>query len=229
MWLVIGAGAVLAIAAADFMFLGRTLHPLDTATSTRMNVLARFGYAVLVFALVAAVVQAAAPTRRVGQTATLAIVGLVAAGYAVHLGRDESGWAKAARLQRTALSALDARFPRLEPGTTLVTFGLPALVQPGAPVFYADWDLSSAVQLRQRDHRLNAVPVYETVELHCQPRQLLVQLPGSRGTATARYGKLFFLDVPTGRTRRITSARACGSAIQQFHPGPYFAGKTRGA
>ncbi|HEY2374284.1 MAG TPA: hypothetical protein VGH82_17320 [Gaiellaceae bacterium] len=223
-WLVIGAGALVAIAAAYFMFLGSTLHPLDPATSNRLNVFARFAYAVLIYALLAAVAQLVAPTKRVGQTAALAIAGLIAVGYAVHLGHDESGWAKAARLQRNVLSVIDARFPRLDPGATVVTFGYPALVQPGAPIFYATWDFPGAVQLQHHDKRLSAVPVYETVELHCRPQRLVVRLPGSRGTATPRYSKLFFLDVPSGHTSRIASAAACGSAIRRFRPGPYFAG-----
>lgn len=220
-WLVFGAGAVVAIAAADFMFLGSTLHPLDTATSTRMNVFARFGYALLIYAVVAATAQWLAPTKRTAQVATLTLAGLIVIGYSVHVGRDESRWAKAARLQHTVLSAIEARFPQLHSGTTVVTFGAPALVQPGAPIFYANWDFPSAVQLKYHDRELNAVPVYETVTVRCRPRRLVVQLPGSRGTATARYGRVFFLDVPSRRTRRISSAAACGSALRQFHPGPY--------
>jgi hypothetical protein len=220
MWLPYGAGAIVAIAAACFMFLGSTLHPLDPATSNRTNVFARFPYALLVYAVVAASAQWIAPARRAGRIATLALVGLIGAGYAVHLGRDESSWTKAARLQRTALSAI----PPLAPGTTVVTFGFPALVEPGAPIFYANWDYRSAVQLRQHDKRLNVVPVYVTVRLRCRPRRLIVQLPGSRGTAVARYGPLLFLDVPTGRRRRIASVEGCASALRQFRPGPYVTG-----
>lgn len=224
MWLVFAAGALLAIAAAYFMFLGSTLHPLDTATSTRMNVFARFAYALLVYAIVAAAVHWVAPTRRVGEIATLALAALIAVGYAVHLGRDESSWAKAARLQHDVLTAINTRLPRLDAGAAVVTFDFPALVDPGAPVFYATWDFPSALQLERHDKRLNAVPIYETVQLHCHSRQFVVRLPGSRGTATARYGTFFFLDVPTGRTQRIGNAGACRSALQHFRPGPYVAG-----
>ena len=221
-WLVVGAAAIVTIAAAYFMFLGSGLHPLDPATGTRTNVFGRFAYAALIYALVAAVAQWLAPSKRMGQVATLAVVGLIAAGYAVHLGRDESAWANAARLQRDALAVVDARFPQLESGSTVVTFDFPARVRPGAPIFDATWDLSSAVQLKHDDGRLDAVPVYASVELHCQPRRLVVQLPGSRGTATARYGKLFFIDLHTRRTLRVTGARACRAAAHRFPPGPYF-------
>lgn len=222
-WLLFGAGAIVVIAAADFMFLGSTLHPLDTATSTRMNVFSRFGYALLVYAVIAAAAQWLAPTEHMAQVATLVLAGLLVVGYAVHLGRDESGWAKAGRLQGTVLSAIEAKLPHLDSGTTVVTFGAPALVHPGAVVFYANWDFPSAVQLKYHDRRLNAVPVYETVTVHCRPRRLVVHLPGSRGTAAPRYGRLVFLDVPTGRARRVSSAAVCGSALRQFYPGPYFA------
>ncbi len=222
-WLTVGIASAITIAAAYFMFLGSGLHPLDVATGTRTNVFARFAFAGLVYAIVAAATDLALGGRRVVKATTLAVVALIAAGYSIRLAHDESAWAKAARLQGDTMAAINAKFPRLDPGTTLVTFDTPAEVPPGAPIFVATWDLSGAVRVERHDRTLNAFPIYDTVIVHCNPNRIFIHLPGSRGIATAGYDKLYFLDVATRRTARISGAAACTKALGRFVPGSYFA------
>jgi hypothetical protein len=222
-WLFVGLGSTVAIAAAYFMFLGSGLLPLDPATGTRTNVFARFGYAALVYAVVAAATQLVVRTRQAAKLTTLAVVALIAVGYSIRLAHDESAWARASRLQGNVLDAINDEFRHLQPGTTLATFDFPAEVAPGAPVFVATWDLTGAVRVERHDPTLNAFPIYATVTVRCQANQIVIHLPGSRGTATADYSKLFFLDVATGRTARVTSASSCTRALTRFAPGAYFA------
>jgi hypothetical protein len=224
LWAWVGAQFGVAITCAYFMLLGSGLHPLDLATGTRGNALARFAYAGLVYAVVAAAAALALPTRRrAARVLTLAVVGAIAIGYSARLASDESAWAKAARLQHPVTAAIDRGFPALERGTTLLTFGAPAEVAPGAPIFVATWDLSGALSVRRNDDSLHAYPVYESVELHCGASRVVVRLPGSRGTAAPPYGPLFFLDVPTGRKARITGRAGCLAALRRFRLGPYYA------
>jgi hypothetical protein len=222
-WLYFGAGCVVAIVAAYFMFLGSGLRPLQPATGTRTNVFARFAYAGLVYALVAAATQIAVRKRSTARLITLAVVALIVLGYCVRLARDESGWVRAGRLQNTELAAINAGFPHLSSGSTVATFDFPAEVSPGAPVFVATWDLTGAVRLEHRDPKLQAFPIYQSVTVRCGPRDVVIQLPGSRGTAIASYRKLFFLDATTRRRARISSPSRCARALTQFKPGPYFA------
>ncbi len=222
-WLTVGICSTITVAAAYFMFLGSGLHPLDVATGTRTNVFARFAYAALVYAIVAAASELVIRDRRVAKSATLAAVALIAAGYSIRLTHDESAWAKAARLQGNTMAAINREFPRLQPGTTLVTFNTPAEVSPGAPIFVATWDLSGAVRVERHDRTLNAFPIYDSVIVRCDSNQIFIHLPGSRGIATAGYGKLYFLDVATRRSARISSAAACTKGLRRFAPGSYFA------
>jgi hypothetical protein len=222
-WLYFGAGCVVGIVAAYFMFLGSGLRPLEPATGTRTNVFARFAYAGLVYALVAAATQLAGRRRSTARLITLTVVGLIALGYCVRLARDESGWVRAGRLQSSELAAIDAAFPQLSSGSTVATFDFPAEVSPGAPVFVATWDLTGAVRLEHGDPKLQAFPIYQSVTVRCRPRHVVIHLPGSRGTAIASYRKLFFLDARTRRTARISSPSTCAQALTQFKPGPYFA------
>jgi MFS family permease len=222
-WLIVAAACAVALAAAYFMFLGSYLHPLDPATGTRTNVFARFAYAGLVYAVLATGGQLLLRSRTAARTATLAAIALIAVGYSIHLARDESAWSRAADLQAEVLAAIDARFPHLEPGTTVVTFGAPGQVAPGAPVFLADWDLSGAVQIQRDDSTIQAAPVYERVVVRCAPRAIVIDLPGSRGLVTGRYGRVYFLDVKTRRSARISTRHACRAEQARFRPGPHTA------
>jgi hypothetical protein len=204
------------------MFLGSGLHPLDPDAGSRTNVFARFPYAGLVFALVAAAVALVVRRRAVARPLTLALVAAIAVGYAVRLASDESRWAKAGRLQHRVMAAIDYRFPRLAAGTTILTFGAPAEVAPGAPIFVATWDLSGALEIARGDHSLHAFPIYQSVALRCRVGYVFIHLPGSRGTATPSYGRLFFLDVNTWRFARIRSREACTQALGRFRPGPHY-------
>jgi hypothetical protein len=227
LWLRVAIVSGIAIGTAYFMFLGSGLHPLDPATGTRVNVFARFAYSSLVYALVAGLagmMTEGQGRRGVGARAlTLAAVVAIAFGYGIRLHADESAWVRASRLQKELLAATDGRFPHLDRGTTLATFDFPAEVSPGAPIFVATWDLTGALQIERRDPTLHAYPVYQRVQLRCDARQLVIRLPGSRGSAAADYGKLYFLDVPTRRAARISDAGSCRRDASRFRPGAWFA------
>jgi len=219
-WLAVGAGCAVAVAASYVAFLGSFLHPLDAGTGSRVNLLARFAYAGLAYAVLAAAARLAVPSERAARLVALGLAGLVAAGYAVRLARDERAWARAAERQREVLSSIDLGLPRLPPGALLAAFGVPASVPPGAPVFQADWDLTGALRIARGDPALRAVPVYEGVAVRCGADGVALRLRGSRGAAAARYGGVVFFDVPTGRRTRIAGRRACARALAAYLPGP---------
>ena len=218
-WLAFGCGCVVALAAAYFMFLGSSLGPLQDATGTRTNVFARFAYAGVVVALVAAAASLAFRRPATAKVATFAVVFALAGGYALRLHSDEAAWVRAAAYQRHVLAAIDSRFPRLQSGTTLVTFGAPGEASPGAPVFVADWDLNGALEVRRNDASLHAFPVYEGVTVSCGPHRLVLDFPGSRGNARVPYRRLFFFDVARNRAAQVATHAACENA-HTFRPGP---------
>jgi len=214
-WATVAAAAVVAVAAAEFMFLGSFLHPLDPGVGNRANVFAAIGYCLLVYAVVAAAARLAA--RRGAATALAAVLAAaIAAGYGYRVHADASAWARAARVQRDVVAAVEASGVRLSRSDAVLTFGAPAEVKPGVPVFDRSWDLAGALQLRTGFLSLRGFPVFEGVTVRCARRGVVVSGPGSYGTAFARYGSAVFVDVPVRRAVRPRDERRCRAASRQL-------------
>ena len=214
-WLAIG---LIGIACAYFMFLGSNLKPLDPGIDNRINVFAGFGFCLFVYALAACACRLAFRSDRSATLATVGLVLVLAVGYLIRIADDQGDWRGAAERQRLVLDALSAR--NWPPGSTVLTFGVPAQAAPGVPVFGKSWDLGGALRSELDDSGLGAFPVYAGVNLRCRPDRLLVSGPGDYGSARVEYRQLFFFDGPTTRRTRIVSRGACSQALQRFRPGP---------
>jgi hypothetical protein len=214
-WATVAAGAVVAVAAAEFMFLGSFLHPLDPGVGNRANVFAAIGYCLLAYAVVRAAARLVA--RRGAATALAAVLAAaIATGYGYRVHSDAAAWTRAARVQRDVVAAVDASGVRLSRSDAVLTFGAPAEVKPGVPVFDRSWDLAGALQLRTGFLSLRGFPVYEGVIVRCARRGVVVSGPGSYGTAFARYGSAVFVEVPARRAVRPRDERRCRTSSRQL-------------
>jgi hypothetical protein len=223
-WISVIGAALVAIAGAYFMFLGSFLHPLDPGTAMRSNAFAGLAYCVLVYGLVATGAQVLAHGRPWAPVATLAVVAVIAVGYGVRLGEDESTWRRASVLQHELLKRVAPNIRQLPRGGTLLTFNYPADVSPGVPIFDRSWDLNGAVRLAAGDRTLTAYPIFQGVSVRCERRRLVVEGPGSYGTLAVRYGGAVFVDVRTGDEERIGTPTVCKRALPRFRPGPLLSG-----
>jgi hypothetical protein len=212
-WLWWGCGALVALAAAYFMFLGSQLHPLDPGIETRTNILAGPIVCVLVYAIVAGACALVLSSERTAAIAATCLTAAIAVGYAVHLHNDESAWRRASTLQHRVLDALDAHLPHLPGRSTLVSFDQAGQSAPEVPVFDSTYDLEGALQLRDRDSTVRAYPIFGGVRVHCGPSGVSIEGPADYGVATVGYRSLFFLDAADGRGKRITSQRDCIDAL----------------
>jgi hypothetical protein len=220
-WLRIAGGAVVAIAASYAVLLGTYLEPVDPGEGNRANLVAGYGYAVLVVAL--AMVAAHAFGRR-GKTVAIVAgcaVALLGANYVAGTVLDERRWERADRLQQPVLRAVERATPELPEGATVLTFGHPALAAPGVPVFFVNWDLDGAVQLRLHDPTIHAYPVHDHVRVTCEREALRLAYVDLDEHVRIAYGPVLFLDVPTGKTMRIPSRSVCNQALTTFRPGPF--------
>jgi hypothetical protein len=215
--LVIGVGFV-ALGAADFMLLGSRLHPLDPGTGNRVNVFAGLAYCLLAYGLIAAVAQLV-PGRR-GSALAIVAAAVIGVGYAVRIHGDAGRWQQASVLQHRVLASVDRDLHQLPPGTTLLTFGYPADVSPGVPIFDRSWDLNGAVRLLASDSALHAYPIYEQVTVRCARRGLTVAGPGSYGTLAISYRSTLFINVPTDGHLWVRNLESCNQALRSFRPGP---------
>ena len=194
----------LCVAAGYALFIPAPLHyePLAPGTTNRMNVLAAVGFVMIVYA-------AARVVGRGHELAVLAIVAVVAGGYAIRVWDDQSGWQRSAELQDDVLSAVRAAVPTPPQGATIYTFGAPSFAGPGVPVFSLAFDLRAAIRLEYDDESLSAYPVRGLDVIRC----LSDALHPVGGTYSevhgARYGEAWFVNVPRRAAVRIDDPAEC--------------------
>jgi hypothetical protein len=217
-WLARATTAAVGVSSAYVMFLGSGLRPLFAGVDNRINTFAGFAFVVLVYSLVAmaALLIAGRPGRTATLVLALALV-LVGSGFIARVRDDVRHFDEATALQADALARLGRALPAPEPGTMILTFGYPAETAPGIPIFWHSWDMSGAVSLTWDDPSLSAVPVYRT-SVVCGRQSLY---PGElKAEPHGRYGRVVFVDLGSGRTKRIGSQPECYDARRVFRPGP---------
>jgi hypothetical protein len=216
-WLYLGAGGAIAVAAAYFMFLGSGLLPLFfPGLEDRINTFAAFGFVVAAYSVLVLAARLIGGRRRRAQ-AVILIAGLlfIGFGFIERVRQDVSHYDSAASEQRYFLKRLHSALPRPPRGSTIFTFGYPSETAPGVPIFKYPFD--GAADLLWNDRSLSAVPVYGK-SVSCGPSQVRALAFGA--DFAAAYGRVVFVDVPSGRVRRIRTPDACAEARTHFRPGP---------
>jgi MFS family permease len=222
-WLYRSAWGAGGVAVAYVMFLGSGLFPLFyPGIDDRIQTLAAFGFVVAAYSVLALAALLVAGGR--GRVAPMIIIGvgttLIGLGLIQRVRADLRHYDAAAVEQRHLLERLQRVLPHPLAGSTIFTFGYPGKSAPGVPIFQAPEDLRAAVDLRFNERSLRAVPIYEQ-GVDCGPSEVsTLAFPAKSPTA---YGHAVFVDLASGRTRHIGSARACVRARKVFRPGPVYA------
>jgi hypothetical protein len=216
-WLYLGAGGAVAVAAAYFMFLGSGLFPLFyPGLEDRINTFAAYGFVVAAYSVLALVARLIGGARgRAPAVIVTAGTLLIGFGFIERVRQDVRHYDSAASHQSYFLKRLHTALPRPPHGWTIFTFGYAAETAPGVPIFKYPFD--GAADLLWNDRSLSAVPVYGESVL-CGRSQ--IRAPRFGAVFAAAYGRVVFVDVPTGRVRRIRSPDACAEARILFKPGP---------
>jgi hypothetical protein len=216
-WLRRGGTAVVGIFAAYAMFLGSGLFPLYEGVDNRVNILAGFAFAALVYSLLAIAGLLVSELVPAGGPALVAVSTLlVAAMFVTRLRTDIDHFHSAATLQNEALVRLETLLPTPGRGSTIYTFGFPAETAPGVPIFWRPWDLGGALRLRWNDPSLSARPVYRTGVV-CGELSVYAREFGA-GYASP-YGRSLFVDLAGGKVERIDSEAECRRSRHVFRPG----------
>jgi hypothetical protein len=205
------------------MFLGSGLFPLTfPGIDDRVQTFAAFGFVVAAYSVL--VLAALLLSGRHGR-AMVAIVSvgtlLIGAGFIQRVRTDFGHYDASASSQRLFLASVQRALPRPSHGTTVFTFGYPAEIAPGVPIFNTSWELRGALDLRWRDYSLFAAPIYRGKRVVCADSSVSARVAGI--DSVAPYGQVVFVDVPSGRARRPLSREACERALTVFRPGPLFA------
>jgi hypothetical protein len=141
-------------------------------------------------------------------------------GYIDRVDADKANWDRAAQLESRFLDDLHRIVPRPPSGSTVYALGSPGYPAPGVPAFVSDWDLNGAIKISYDDGSLSAYPLLagSGVTLACAADGVFPQ-GGSYGRGQlAPYGKALVVDVRSGVTRSITSARACPREVAGLTP-----------
>ena len=214
-WTLVACAGLIGILASWAIYIpGEAKYrPLAAGIYNRVNLLAAFAIAALLYALLMLLATAlvGARGRRRWVATGLAIVAaaaLIGAGWIDRLEREKQRWADADALQEQVLAAV-AQVRDAPDGTNVFTFGRPGERPRGVPVFGQSWDLDAAVKLRFARPGLDAYPVVANTRLICGRAAVRMGGTGFGQTAPSAYGQTIFLDVDTRRATPIRSQAAC--------------------
>ena len=238
-WLAVAAAATLAVACSYVVYLPSVYwHPRMDGLLNRVNVLAALPLSLLVYAvLVLGWLTVAGRRRRRARRAVAVATGacvLIAIGYVGQVLVHEDQYLRAHEEQQRVLAAIERSVPAPPAGSTILTFGHPARVAPGVPVFYDNWDLSGAARLMWPDRVFEAYPVLHGSTVTCGADALELRLlatPSATRLAPrddrVPYGLAILVDVPRARAVRPTAGAQCRRALAQLTPGPWEAPRRR--
>jgi hypothetical protein len=220
-WSFIAAASVLAIGLAYSPFVPGLEKYIPSAPGllNRVNLLAAFGYAVLVYALVMLASQLVARALRLEAlrpiVASLLCAGILIAYVAGDV-QHEGEWDRATRVANHQLDTVARLVPNPRPGTVIYTFGDPNYVAPGVPVFALSGDLTNAVKVRLRSLGADAFPMHPATRWACESAGMYPQ-DGAFGTRQgARYGRGIFVSIPRGLAVTVQSQPECRRWSRRF-------------
>jgi len=219
-WLSIAAASVLAIGLAYSPYvpgLGKYV-PGAPGVGNRVNLLAAFGYAVLVYALVMLTgLLVARIVRRKGAAVIGAMLcAAIVVAYTAVDRQHERQWDHATRIADHQLDTVARLVRDPRPGTVIYVFGDPNYVAPGIPVFTLAGDLNNAVKVRLRSRRADAYPMHPVTRWSCARAEMYPRDAAFGPRQGARYGRGIFLNVPRHAAVRIDSAAACRLWSRRF-------------
>lgn len=226
-WLLFGVGGLMLAAAGYVMFVGAIEYysPLTPGLANRTNAVASIGFIATTYAVAmlagTLLFRGLAGGRQLAAATGVAVAVFLFVGYQDRLRDSAAVWDRAYAHEQAVLGALQRHLPEPPPGSTLLTFGHPTVSEnPGLPIFSSQWELRGAVQVVFDDPSIAAYPALPGTRLACG-RELAYLTGAGYGPGLGdRYGEVYLLDVPSGRTERLTSRRACRAAAPRFVPGP---------
>ncbi len=199
-------------------------QPLAPGLYNRVGLLAGPGLAVLAIGLIGLVAEGLAAqsrrvaagssrqSRRVATGSSVVLACALLASWASLVREHAATWDAAARQSRGLLSAVARDLPTLPHGSTIYTVGQRPYQAPGVPVFASTFDLSSAIEVTRHDASLGAAPLDSPLACGAATAAPSQRTP-YRPLPPAPYGRLFVVDVASGRLWQVNSRAQCRRAM----------------
>jgi hypothetical protein len=231
-WLGTIAGGLVVIALGYSIFLPAIDYymPLGPGLGNRVNAVPSIGWVLLLYGTVALAAtmagRALSLAPRLTSQIALAACVVLSVGWLQAVSRDASAFARGFEEGQRVLQAVRAAVPEPAPSSTIWTFGQPAEIELGVPVFSNVWDMAASVQLMYGDQTLRSFVAFAGTTFACGSDRMT---PGGRYEADARrrqspfasrYGRTYFVDTTSGRWERIDSRAQCRAASSSFPPAP---------
>ena len=228
-WLVIAAVAAVTIVVAYVPFVPglATYVPSAPGVQNRVNLLAAFGFVVLVYSLamltgtlLARLVQPGSLSRdSLGRAVALLVCLSISIGYIGRDARDKANWALATRVADHQLETIARLVPEPAPGSVIYVFGDPTYVAPGVPVFALAGDLKHAVKVKLRSRLVTAFPMRPPTRWVCGRFRMYPEDYSFGRTEGATYGRGIFISIPQVWAVPINSEAECRLWSRYFgHP-----------
>jgi hypothetical protein len=232
-WLLTGAAGFVTLLAGYLAIFPATYGaPLDAGVENRVNMIAAFGYVALIYAaaMIAAtlVLERFARPLRWAVAVPLALAIVVAAGYTAKTRETARYYDQAYTQGQQVLGGISRAYEGQPPEASITyAFNFETFVAPGIPVFAWVWDMPGALKVHFQDPSIAGFPILPGTNWHCgkEGSGLYPMSPFGTGVGEGGpYGRSYFVDVATGRKRRIDNRQDCLEASKEFQPGPLKAG-----
>lgn len=198
--------------------------PMMPGVGDRTNVVAAFGYALVVVGLVSVLAVVAglivrwhSASVRAAMTVVLAVILII--GWARIAHTKLTQWNQASMAAEATLTRIRHALPHPPRGSTIVVTGEPLYGAPDIPIFATTWDLNGALELLYNDSSLRADPL---PHIACGGGSVtLLPGPGAVITGPIRvpYGGLYAINVANGTTIHATDRAECAK-VQALPPPP---------
>lgn len=229
-WLRLGFAGLVIAALGWVMFIPADPYytPSIFGFTNRVNGFSGFGLILVVYAsfgVAGALIGRIRPGKAlVPVTVTLLLGVLLGAAYVHVLERHARLWDAAYSAEKQAAARIQAAYPRLPRGTTLITSGYPSYLTLGVPIFAVGWDLDGRVRLLYRDNSLNAYPLTSEMGLACRLGGAGPAGNEAKGKPIQLfpYGTIRLLDLTTGRRATPHNQTQCLRERGHFQPGPLY-------
>jgi hypothetical protein len=170
---------------------GYSFFPLDqsiSGISNRASIAASAGAALSLVGAIGLIVRAAPAAWR--RAAFCGLIVFLCVSGSLTISAVARFWIESHARQTALLDDIQAHFPNLPRGATVVLDGICPFHGP-AIVFESDWDLSSALAIRYRDPRIRATTV--TPDLEVLPEGLSVEIGPPPTVFVYPYHDAFFV------------------------------------
>lgn len=226
-WLFLAGGGLAVTLLSWVMYIPADPYytPSVYGLTNRVNGLAAFGLALLVYGTFGIVGTLVGQLRPKVAWLAPAVTALLAVGmlasYTHVLRRHITIWDEAFGAQIAALTELKATLPSLPQEATVFAGSYPANQTLGVPILASTWDFDGMVKIEYDDFSLSGYPILEGLHIVC--RREGVGLAGEGAPeAVAPYGLAQLVNFQTGTHVNPPSRKACERVAGNYVPGPLY-------